>query len=97
MTYEPRPGSLAFRAIGYLDDLSVGTEMSNAALAEALGVLPATLAACLMPAAAAGLVFRRQRDTHPRSPLWWSVTDHTRRETLAHVASRIDAMCRVSA
>lgn len=76
--YTPAPGSVAFRALAYLETLSPGAELLTSALAEALGTEGRNISPCMEPALAAGLVFRRQRDTHMRSPFWWSLVDHGR-------------------
>jgi hypothetical protein len=75
MSYEPRPGTVAFRALAYLETLPQGAEATTSQITEALGLAPTQLQACLEPPLANGRIFRRQRDDHPRSPWWWSLTD----------------------
>lgn len=76
MSYEPRPGTVAFRALAYLETLPQGAEVMTSALAEALHLDDyKTLAPCLEAAVKSGAVFQRRRDDHPRSPWWWSLTD----------------------
>lgn len=57
--------------------LPPGAELMTTALAEAIGVPYNNLTPCLEAAAREGLIYRRQRDTHVRSPMWWSLTDHS--------------------
>ena len=76
MSYTPQPGTTAFRALAYLQTLPPGAELMTSALAEAIGVAPVNLVPCLDAALKHGMVFRRQRDNHVRSPMWWSLTDH---------------------
>ena len=76
MSYEPSPGTVAFRALAYLETLPQGAEVMTSALAEALHLDDyKTLAPCLEAAVKGGAVFQRKRDDHPRSPWWWSLTD----------------------
>lgn len=73
--YEPRPGTVAFRALAYLETLPQGAEVTTSQITEALGLAPTQIQACLEAALSNGRIFRRQRDDHPRSPWWWSLTD----------------------
>jgi hypothetical protein len=75
--YEPKPGTVAFRALAHLETLPDGAEVMTSQLAEAIGAEASQIQPCLQLAFAAGKVFRRQRDDHVRSPLWWSLTDHS--------------------
>ena len=76
MSYQPAVNSVAWRAIAHLESLPKGAEIMTSALGEAIGVEGRNLMACMEPALTHGKVFRRQRDTHVRSPMWWSLTDH---------------------
>ncbi len=76
-TYTPEPGTVAYRVLAHLETLPKGAEVMTSALAEALGLEGRNVAPCLETALAKGLVFRRQRDTHVRSPFWWSLTDYS--------------------
>jgi hypothetical protein len=71
--YTPSPGSVAQRAIAHLETLPARTELSTAALAEAIGVPPNNLRACLEAPAKAGLIFGRQKYAAPRAPFFWSL------------------------
>lgn len=71
--YTPSPGSVAQRAIAHLETLPARTELSTAALAEAIGVQPNNLRACLEAPAKAGLIFGRQKYAAPRAPFFWSL------------------------
>jgi hypothetical protein len=73
--YAPQPGTVAFRAFAYLESLPEGAEISSGQLAEAINVPSSNLLPCLHAALAAGKLFRRQKDAHPRSPAFWSLTD----------------------
>jgi len=74
--YAPAPGTTAYRALAHLESLLPGAELMTSALAEAIGVSPLNVGPCLEAALKHGLVFRRQRDNHVRSPFWWSLQDH---------------------
>jgi hypothetical protein len=71
--YAPSPGSVAQRAIAHLETLPARTDLSTAALAEAIGVPPNNLRACLEAPAKAGLIFGRQKYAAPRAPFFWSL------------------------
>lgn len=86
--YEPKPGTVAFRALAHLETLPWGAEVMTSALAEALHLDDyKTLAPCLEAALKGGAVFRRKRDDHPRSPWWWSLTDFSALPTARSPAS----------
>lgn len=76
--YAPAPGTIAFRALAHLETLPAGAEMMTSALAEAIGAAALNVAPCLEAPLRYGLIHRRQRDNHARSPYWWSLTDHSR-------------------
>lgn len=76
VSYEPSPGTVAFRALAYMETLPRGAEATTSQITEALGLPPTQLQACLGPALESGRIFRRQRDDHVRSPWWWSLVDH---------------------
>lgn len=76
--YAPAPGTLAFRALAHLATLPAGTELMTSALAEAINAPPVNVIPCLDVALKHGLVFRRQRDNHVRSPFWWGLTDRSK-------------------
>ena len=78
MSYEPKPGSLAQRAIAYLGTRPPGTELMSSTLAEALGAEGNAVMACLSSAVDHGAVFRRKRLPGVRAPVWWSLTDHAK-------------------
>ena len=81
--FKPRPGSVADRAIAYLQSQpAAGTEVSSAALAEAIGAPAGSIIACLQPALDAGLVFARKKGGHARSPAFWSLVDHDLGKTI---------------
>ena len=65
---------MADRAIAYLQSQpAAGTEVSSAALAEAIGAPLGSIVLCLQPALDAGLVHARQKGGHARSPKFWSL------------------------
>jgi hypothetical protein len=76
VSYTPKPGSTAQRAIAYLEKLPKGAEVMTSKIAEAIGAPNDSIQPCMLPALSAGLVFARQRYEHPRAPFWYSLTDH---------------------
>lgn len=77
-TYTPKPGSVADRAIAHLQSQPpAGAEVSTSALAEAVGATGDSIRMCLQPALDAGAVFARKRGGHVRSPMFWSIKDHS--------------------
>lgn len=74
MSYEPLPGTIPSRALHWLRMQPVGTEVSTAVLADAVGADPTSLSPSLVPALNHGLVKRRKRADHPRN-FWWSLGD----------------------
>lgn len=76
--YYPEPGTVAWRAVAHLDGLPKGAEIVTSALAEAARSDAVTVSSCLQTALTHGLVFRRRKDSHPRSPWFWSLTDHSK-------------------
>lgn len=76
-SYTPKPGSVAYRILGWLEAQGKTREFIAAHIGEALGIKPGALPALLEPALAARLVFRRQKDrTRPTAPWFYSLTDH---------------------
>ena len=73
MIYSPAPGSTTERAVAHLRSLPPGTELSTAALAEAIDATPNNLSPCLQPAADHGWLAKRQKGGHPKSPSFWSL------------------------
>lgn len=69
MSYEPRPGTIAFRALALLE--VEGREMNTSQIAEALGVSATNLAPSLEAPIKHGLLLRRQRFAHVRAPFWY--------------------------
>lgn len=83
MTYSPKPGTAAFRILGWLEAQGETREFTSAQIAEALDIPAQTLGSYMEQSVAAGLVFRRQKDrTHPRAPVWWSLTNHGVRQRM---------------
>lgn len=85
MSYQPRPDTLAFRALAHMELLHPGSEISNSMLANQLNVSGPELIAALKSAREAGHVFSRQKGGHIRSPLFWSLVDHAARSNGAHL------------
>lgn len=75
--YEPRPDTIAFRALAHMALLHKGSEISNSLLATALGCNPSELPASLKTACSTGAIFARQKGGHSKSPLFWSLADHS--------------------
>lgn len=80
MSYEPRPDSIAFRALAHMELLHKGSEIPSGTLATALGIEKTSLFACLEAAVKARAIFRRQKGGHSRSPVFWSLVDHSTKE-----------------
>jgi hypothetical protein len=76
VSYTPKPGSTAQRAIAYLEKLPKGAEVMTSKIAEAINAPNDSIQPCMLPALSAGLVFARQKYEHPRAPYWYSLTDH---------------------
>ena len=74
--YEPKPGSLPFRVLAHLASLGPHVELSTSALAEQLNVAVGLIQPTLLAAIEHGVLFRRQKDGHPRSPWFWSLDEH---------------------
>lgn len=81
--YTPKPGSVAYRILGWLESQGETREFTSAQIAEALDIPAQTLGSYMEQSVAAGLVFRRQKDrTHQRAPVWWSLTNHGLRQRM---------------
>lgn len=83
--YKPRAGSIADRAVDHLQSLPDGTEVMTTALAHAIMCEPLTLPPCLDAPIKHGLIFRRQKDDHPRSPWWYCAIDKSAMPKVARV------------
>ncbi len=82
-TYTPAPGTVAYRVLGWLEAQGKTHEANTSQIAAALGVDPKAVMSGLEQALAAHIVFRRQKDrTHPRAPVWWSLTNHGVRQRM---------------
>ena len=88
MTYEPRPGTVAFRALAHMELLHKGSEIPSGTLANALGIETGALITSLVPAVNARAIFRRQKGGHVRSPVFWSLVDHNEPKGAAGAARR---------
>jgi hypothetical protein len=75
--YTPRPGTLAFRVLGYLGTLMPGAEVPTGSIADALRCDGNLICSSMDQAVANKLVFSRQKGGHSRSPRFWSLVDHT--------------------
>lgn len=74
MSYQPQPGTIAFRAIEWLKLQPQGTEVTASMWGEALDVEPVMIAPCLKPAIHAGLVKEGTRNGMQR-PKWYRLGD----------------------
>jgi hypothetical protein len=89
MSYAARPGTVPFRAIAHLETLDHGAELPTGKLAEAIGVSPNNLMPSLVAAVEGGVLFKRQKDhSHPRSPFFWSLVDHSEPTGAAEASRR---------
>jgi hypothetical protein len=88
--WEPRPGTVAFRVLAHLATLPAGAERMTSHLADALGLDVNGVTPCLESALKARRVFARKRDSHVRSPLWWSLTDNSKDSGAVDLESAAD-------
>lgn len=85
------PTSVPSRALRYLESLPSGAEISNAKLAEAIGSDPSGMHAGLAAHVKSGLVIRRQKGGHPRSPIFWSLPPEDDGKPVRRVVAAKDA------
>ena len=85
------PTSVPSRALRYLESLPSGAEISNAKLAEAIGSDPSGMHSCLAAHVKSGLVIRRQKGGHPRSPIFWSLPPEDDGKPVRRVVAAKDA------
>lgn len=71
--YEPKPGSVAQRAIAHLESLEPGASLTSAALAEAIGVSAREIRPSMVAPLRAGVVTSAQKGGHVRSPIFWAM------------------------
>lgn len=76
--YYPGPGTVAYRCMCHIEGLPKGAEIATAVLAAAVYSDSPTVISCMEAPLREQLVFRRQKDAHPRSPWFWSLVDHTK-------------------
>lgn len=81
MTYTPKPGSAADRAISYLG--RVKGEVSTSDLADAIACTPYGLGNTLGRAVDAGLLIKRQHRAGTSAPLFWSLPAESVAEAVA--------------
>lgn len=74
MSYEPHPGTIAYRALVWLRGQPAGTEVTSSMWAEAIDSDGNTLTMSLKPALHHGLIKQRTRDGATR-PFWFSLGD----------------------
>jgi hypothetical protein len=77
VSYDPRPGTVAWKALQHLETLPAGAEILGSKLAEAIGAEAYQIQPCMLSLIAANMAYRRQKDDHPRSPWWYSLTDYS--------------------
>lgn len=77
MSYLPTPNSPLDRALTYLRTLPPGAEVSNALLAEVIKCPAKQNHSSFKAGIAAGLIYGRQKVPGGRSPVFWSLTDHS--------------------
>lgn len=83
MAYEPRPDSVPFRALAHMELLFKGSEIVTGLLAGAIKADVNGFATQMQPAVDARLIFRRQKGGHLRSPVFWSLVDHSKDSHIA--------------
>jgi hypothetical protein len=91
MARTPNPASVPSRALRYLETLPSGAEISNAKLAEAIGSDPSAMPSCMALHVKNGLVIRRQKGGHPRSPIFWSLPPDDDGKPVQRVVAAKDA------
>lgn len=74
MSYSPQPGTIAYRAVAWLEKQDRGSEFTMSVWAEAIDTDATTLGPCIKPALAVGLVKERTRDGLAK-PKWYSLGD----------------------
>jgi hypothetical protein len=87
--YEPRPGTVPYRVLSYLETQPHGAEVLTSTIAEATGIAPSSIPPCMEAAITAGAVFRRKRDGHIRAPAYWSLVDHAASRTPPPASTQI--------
>lgn len=80
-SYRPTPGSIPYRVLAHLESLPRGAEVPTAQLAQAARAEAYKFAALMDAARQAGVIFARQKGGHPKSPLFWSLVDHSKEHT----------------
>jgi hypothetical protein len=78
MSYAPNPGTVAWKALQHLETLPAGAEIMGSKLAEAIDAEPYQIQPCMLSLIASKMAYRRQKDEHPRSPWWYSLTDYSK-------------------
>jgi hypothetical protein len=77
VSYQPQPGTIAFRAIEWLKRQPTGSEYTASMWAEAIGNCDGeSLLMCLKPALHCGIIKRRTKHGMQR-PFWFSLGDGT--------------------
>jgi hypothetical protein len=76
VSYDPKPGTAAFRLLAALEARPHGEEVMSSRLAELAGVDPICVVGSLTAARTAGVVFARKKGATERSPVFWSLVDH---------------------
>jgi len=79
-TYEPKPGSVADRALAHMALLFKGSEITSSMLAQAIGIEAKQLQGSLQAALEHGAIFARQKGGHAKSPMFWSLVDHSKKD-----------------
>jgi hypothetical protein len=74
VSYQPQPGTIAFRAIEWLKLQEAGTQVTASIWAEAIDIDPSTLQTCVKGAVQAGLVKEGTKHGLVR-PKWFSLGD----------------------
>lgn len=72
MTYSARPGTVAFKAITYLQSLDEGAKVTSGNIAAAIGEEGSAVMPCLLPALEAGVVVKSTPPGQQR-PAFWSL------------------------
>ncbi len=78
MSYEPRPGTVAYRALAYLENLPPGTEVRMSTISIAIDVDANNLAPCLNAAVEGGVVEKFAKPGTQR-PLYYRLVPKVKR------------------
>lgn len=94
MTYQPRPGTTAYRVMAALETLPHGSEVPASWLAERLGVPVSDIISPIAPAIEAGLIVVTKKNPHPNAPKKYSLAARAERRLVRRdpLSAMVDAL-----